>query len=269
MTNDPSTVAVITGASEGIGRALALALADARHYDALVVSARNAERLDALARELAERGQTTLSVPCDVTREADCEALITRTVERFGGLDTLFNNAGMTMWAEFESVRDTDVFRRVMDVNYYGVLYCTRAALPHIKARRGRLVLVASVAGMTGVPTRSGYAASKHAAIGLYESLRIELAPTGVSVTIVAPDFVVSQIHRRALKGDGTPLRDTPMKEGKIMSSERCAELIVQAAQARERLRITSARGRLGRFLRLIAPGLVDRIAARAIESGR
>jgi short-subunit dehydrogenase len=130
-------------------------------------------------------------------------------------------------------------------------------------------VAVSSLAGLTGVPTRTGYAASKHAVFGFFDSLRIELAGTGVTVTLVAPDFVVSEIHRRAAGPDGKPLGESPMQESRIMTAERCAEHIVDAMQRRQRLRILSLRGRVGRFVRLIAPGLIDAIAARAVRLGR
>ena len=145
----------------------------------------------------------------------------------------------------------------------------TAAALPHLRASRGLLVAVASIAGLTGVPERTGYAASKHAMVGFFESLRIELQGTGVDVTIVAPDFVVSQIHRRAIGPDGHALGQTPMQEARIMTAEECARLIVPAMSRRQRLLITSARGRLVRWARLLVPRRVDRLAARAIREHR
>lgn len=267
MTNDSPCVALITGASEGIGRALALHLATHGEYSGIVITARSEARLASLAEAIRATGCDVLSVATDITDAAACTALVRQTLAHFGRLDTLFNNAGATMWAPF---RDTDleVFGRVMAVNYFGVLNCTHAALDALIANRGRLVLVASVAGLTGVPSRTGYAASKHAAIGLFESLRIELEETGVSVTIVAPDFVVSNIHRRAMTADGSALGETPMRENKIMSAQRCAQLIAEAAHRRQRLLVTSWRGRIGRYVRLIAPRLIDRIAARAIDKG-
>jgi short-subunit dehydrogenase len=131
------------------------------------------------------------------------------------------------------------------------------------------IVAVASLAGLTGVPSRTGYAASKHAMVGFYDSLRIELRGSGVDISVIAPDFVVSQIHRRALKGDGEAMGDTPMQEARIMTAEQCARLIVDAMSRRRRLLITSLRGKLGRWLKLIAPGVIDRIAERAIRLRR
>ncbi len=173
------------------------------------------------------------------------------------------------MWAEFSEVSDLLVFREIMDINYLGAVYCTHFALPYLLESRGLIVAVASLAGLTGVPSRTGYAASKHAMVGFFESLRIELRGTGVDVSIIAPDFVVSQIHRRALKGDGEIMGETPMQEASIMSAEDCAALIAGAMGKRQRLLITSARGKMGRWLKLIAPGLIDRIAERAIRLRR
>jgi short-subunit dehydrogenase len=258
---------LITGASEGIGRALALALAPERPR--LALNARNAARLEQAVGECAGRGAEVLALPGDVSRQEDCADMVARTLAHFGALDVLVNNAGITMWSRFDAVSDLGVFARLLATNYLGAVYLTAAALPALKAARGLIVAVASLAGLTGVPERTGYAASKHAMVGFFDSLRIELAGSGVDVTIVAPDFVASQIHRRAMGPDGAPLGVTPMQEARIMSAEECARLMVAALRRRDRLLITSARGRLGRWARLIAPAAVDRIAARAIRERR
>jgi short-subunit dehydrogenase len=257
-------VVIITGASEGIGRALALALAG--QGARLALAARSQARLESLAQECGALGAQVLIVPTDVTVRSECERLVARTVERYGRLDTLVANAGATMWTRLDELEDMSVLERLMAVNFFGAAYCTKAALAHLKATRGRLVAIASVAGLTGVPARSGYCATKHAMVGFFDSLRIELAEDGVSVTVIAPDFVVSQIHRRAIGSDGRPLGESPMQESRIMTAEECARLIVRAAARRQRLLITSVRGRLGRWLKLVWPSLIDRIAKRAIE---
>jgi NAD(P)-dependent dehydrogenase (short-subunit alcohol dehydrogenase family) len=254
---------VVTGASEGIGRALCLALAT--RGVRLVIAARDSARLEELATLCAERGGECLAVPTDVADEPACRLLIERTLAAYGRLDVLVNNAGITMWARFDTIDDDSILENVMRVNFFGAVWLTRYALPHLKTTHGRLVAIASVAGLTGVPERSMYAASKHAMIGFFESLRIELAPQGVTVTIVAPDFVATQIHRRALRADGSPAGTSPMREARIISAAACARRIVLAIDRRERLVVTSARGRLGRWMRLVWPALVDRIAARAI----
>jgi short-subunit dehydrogenase len=258
---------LITGASEGIGRALALALAAERAR--LALNARNEARLTEAVRECAARGAEALALPADVSRQEDCTAMVRRAVAHFGRLDVLINNAGVTMWSRFDALSDLGEFTRLLATNYLGAVYATAAALPALKDARGLIVAVASIAGLTGVPERTGYAASKHAMVGFFESLRIELAGSGVDVTIVAPDFVVSEIHRRAVGPDGRPLGITPMRVSHIMSAEECARLIVAAMRRRDRLLITSARGRFGRWARLIAPAIVDRIAARAIRERR
>jgi len=153
-----------------------------------------------------------------------------------------------------------------MDVNYFAPVRLTALALPHLKASKGLLVAVASLAGITGVPERSGYAASKHAMIGFFDSLRIELAGSGVDVTVVAPDFVVTEIHKRAIGPDGEPLGESPMKQDRIMTADACAARIARAIERRERQVLMSLRGKFGRWLKLLAPGVIDRIAAKAIR---
>ena len=267
MTKFAGRTVLITGASDGIGRALALALA--AQGAQLALNARDQTRLAAVACECAALGAAALALPGDVSGRETCAQLVARTVERFGALDALVNNAGVTMWSRFDAVRNFTVFERLMAINYLGAVYVTAAALPHLRAARGLIVAVASIAGLTGVPERTAYAASKHAMIGFFESLRIELTGSGVAVTIVAPDFVVSALHRRALGPDGAPLGASPMQESHIMSAAECARLIMRAMERRQRLLITSARGRFGRWGRLIAPSLVDRLAARAIRERR
>src|ERR1700733_7099646 len=255
---------LITGASAGIGRSLALQLAQQQAQ--LALSGRDQEHLAQVARDCTARGAPTLSLAADVSVREDCTRLVAQTVARFGRIDVLVNNAGFTMWSRLDTVTDLAVYAQLLAVNYLGAVYTTAAALPHLKASRGLIVAIASIAGLTGVPERTGYAASKHALVGFFESLRIELADSGVDVTIVAPDFVVSQIHRRASGADGRPLGQTPMQEGRIMSAARCAQLAAGAMRRRQRLLITSARGRLGRWARLIVPRLVDASAVRAIR---
>ena len=258
---------IVTGASSGIGRALCLALADQRAH--LVLSGRDEVRLEQAAEACRARGAEALSVRADVTVPAQCQILVARAVERFGGVDVLVNNAGIGMIALFDEVRDLSVFESVMRVNYLGAVYATWHALPELKRSRGQIVAVASLAGLNGVPYRTGYSASKHAMIGFFDSLRIELRDTGVSVTVVAPDFVLSEIQKRAFGPDGKPLGRSPLQEDKIMTAERCAAEIVRAMEKRQRLMLGSLRGRLGRWVRLVAPGFIDRVALRAAREGK
>ena len=264
MQSFEGKVVVVTGASEGIGRALALELARARTR--LVLSARNAQRLASLADECRALGGSALVVPADASRREDCEALADAALAHFGAIDMLVLNAGSTMWSRLDALEDVDLLERLMRTNYLGAAWLTRHALPALAASRGRIVAISSIAGLAGVPTRTGYAASKHAMFGFFDSLRIELADRGVSVTVIAPDFVRSEIHRRAIGPDGKPLGASPMIEKKIMTAESCARIIVEAALKRRRLVITSLRGRAMRWLKLLVPGLVDRLAARAIR---
>ena len=258
---------VLTGASAGIGHALARAVAPQKPR--LVLAARDEARLHAVAEECRALGAEALVARTDVGVAEECRTLIERTLARFDRVDALVLNAGMSMWARFDEVDDLSIYERLMRVNYLGCVWLAHAALPELKRARGQIVAVASLAGLTGVPTRTGYAASKHALIGFCDSLRIELQDDGVDVTVVAPDFVVSEIHRRSLGPDGQPRGDSPMQESRIMTTEDCAEMILRAMEGRKRMVIGSMRGHFGRWARLVAPGVVDRIARRAIEKGR
>lgn len=258
---------IVTGASSGIGRAICLELS--RERPNLVLTARDTLRLEEVAAECCAKGAEPLVVATDVASEEACRNLIERTVERFGGLDVLVANAGRTMWARLDEMKDLSLYEELMRTNYLGAVYPTFYALPHLKKSRGRIVVVSSVAGLTGVPERTGYSASKHALFGFFESLRIELQGTGVTVTMVAPDFVRSEIHRRAIGPDGRALGKSPMQESSIMSTEECARQIAAAMGERRRMLVMSLRGRLGRFVRLLLPGLIDKVALKAVREGR
>ncbi|WP_425557390.1 SDR family oxidoreductase [Ferrimonas pelagia] len=253
-------VVILTGASEGIGRALAQQLSG--QGAKLVIAARDQARLTSLAEALPGEA---LVCPCDVAKASQCQSVIDAALAHFGRIDVLICNAGMTMWSRFDALQQSDVLQRLMQVNYLGAVFMTQAALPALKQSRGHLVAVASVAGLTGVPERSGYAASKHAVVGFFESLRIELLGSGVDVTQLCPDFVLTETHRRAIGADGQPLGDSPMQEGKIMTAQKCAVLMHRAIERRQRLWLGSWRARLGRWVKLLAPGWIDRITARAI----
>jgi short-subunit dehydrogenase len=261
-----SKVIVLTGASSGIGRALALALAAQRSR--LVLAARDEERLLEVERACRAAGAETLVVPTDVGSHEQSQRLVSRTLAHFGAIDVLVANAGIGMIANFEDVEDPLIFERIMRVNYLGAVYPTYYALSALKSSRGQIVVVSSLAGLTGVPSRTGYAASKHAVFGFFDSLRIELRGTGISVTIVAPDFVVSEIHERAAGPDGKPLGRSLPGQG-FMTAEVCAAQIVKAMTAKKRTLVMSFRGKAGRFVRLVAPGLIDSIALRAVTRNR
>jgi short-subunit dehydrogenase len=260
-------VVVVTGASQGIGKALCLELATQRPR--LVLAARDARALEAVAAECRARGAATFVVPTDVGDEVACRALVEKAVERFGGVDVLVNNAGMGMLARFEDVSDLSLYERLMRVNYLGSVYPTFYALPHLERSRGQIVAVSSLAGLNGVPMRTAYAATKHAQMGFFDSLRIELRDAGVSVTVIAPYFVQSEIRRRSPGPDGRTVEASPVKEAEIMSAEECARLMVRAMEKRQRMLVMSFKGKLGRWAKLIAPALVDRMAAGMVRKGK
>ncbi|MGD2027992.1 MAG: SDR family oxidoreductase [Anaerolineales bacterium] len=258
---------ILTGASVGIGRELAFQLAD--QGAKLVLAARNQDQLEEVAHICQARGGQALAVPTDVADQDQVENLIRQAAEAFGRIDTLINNAGVSMWTYFEEIENPAVLEDIMQTNYMGSVYCTYYALPFLKQTKGRLVAISSLAGKTGVPTRSGYAASKHAIVGFFDTLRIELAKDGVSVTIIYPGFVLTEIRKRAFTGDGQPLGKEPIQEKGALTAEECARRIVPAMAARKRELIMTPRGKIGQWLKLIAPRLVDQIARNAIEKGR
>jgi len=259
-------VVILTGASSGIGREMAYQLAGQGAW--LTLAARDLGRLEQVSDRCRETGARTLVVETDVAEQDQCQRLVSRTIETFGRIDTLINNAGITMWSLFEDMQTLAPFERIMQVNYFGGLYCTYYALPYLKQQRGRLVAIASLAGKTGVPIRSGYAASKHALVGLFDSLRIELTSSSVSVTLVFPDFVATETRQRAFGSDGKPLGESPVQEDKVMSASECAHQALRGIARRQR-QIMMGRGKLLQFLLPFIPGLIDRMAAQAIERGR
>lgn len=262
-------VVVLTGASAGIGREMALQLA--RQGALLALAARDAARLEEAADACRALGASAVAVPTDVGDEGQCARLVARAGEAYGRIDTLICNAGIGMWARFDEVTDLGIFERIMRVNYLGAVYCVAHALPYLKRTRGRIVGIGSLTARTGVPTRSGYAASKHALTGFLESIRIELEEEGVSVTIVQPGFVATEIRERALGADGTPLGrgNSPVREHEVMRADECARLTLEAAAKRKREVVMTSRAQLGRWLKLLAPALVDRMAARAVARGK
>jgi NAD(P)-dependent dehydrogenase (short-subunit alcohol dehydrogenase family) len=262
-------VVIVTGASSGIGAALVHQLCAAGAN--VVLAARTVPKLEALAAGCPCRGDgEALAVPTDVSERDQCRALVEAAVGAFGRIDVLINNAAAGMWARFDELQDLDIIERIMRVNYLGSVYCTAYALPHLKAAGGRIGVVNSLAGKTGVPSRTGYAASKHALCGFFDSLRIELAESGVSVTTVYPGFVATGFHERIVGPDGEPLgKDHPVDYRRAASSGEVAAAVLRALAGRRREVVLTARGRVGQFVRLIAPRLIDRIALRAIETGR
>ncbi len=256
---------VITGASAGIGEELAVELAGRGAN--LVLAARSEEALTRVKQRCEQAGGRAITVGTDVADPEACRRMVERAVEAFGGIDILVNNAGISMWARFEEITDLTLFDRVMRVNYLGSVYCTHYALPHIKARKGLLVAISSLTGKTGVPTRTGYAASKHAMQGFFDSLRIELLGTGVDVLVVSPGFVATDIRARAFGPNGQPLQESRRDESRdTMDVKTCVAQITRAIDHRDREVVMTARAKVGLFLKLVAPRLVDRIALRTVR---
>jgi short-subunit dehydrogenase len=257
-------VTVITGASFGIGRELALQLADQGAW--LSLAARSTEKLAETAALCQQRGGRAITVPTDVAVQSSCRDLIECTVQEYGRIDTLINNAGIGMGTRFDEMNDLAVWEKVFQVNFFGTLYCTFYALPYLKKTRGRLVGVNSGRGLYASPTADAYGPSKHAMVGFFNSLRLELAGSGVSVTLVYPEWVSTGITSRALRADGTVMGELSLHEKDAMSVETCARRILLAAEKRKREDVMVFRMRLGLWLKLIAPGYVDRIVSKVME---
>ncbi|CUI03403.1 SDR family oxidoreductase [Massilia antarctica] len=260
-------VIVITGSSDGIGAEMARQLAARGGAKvALVLAARNGAMLDAVAGQCQSLGAQTLCVPTDVSMQAECIALIEAAVARFGRIDALINNAGRSAHARFEDVQDLGWYEDLMRVNLWGSVWCTHAALAHLKAAHGSIVAVSSLSGLVGVPGRSAYAATKFAMAGFFEVLRAELKDAGVSVTTAYPGVVATQIRHHGYNAAGGQLGKSLLKEEGAMSVEECARLIVDGMDGRQREVVMTAKGKLGRFLKLIAPGMVERMALAAVK---
>jgi len=260
-------VIVITGASDGIGAEMARQWAQREGGKAvLVLAARSVDKLEQVAAECRQRGATVRARPCDVAEQRDCRALIDAASAEFGRIDILVNNAGMSAHALFEQVDDLAWYERLMRVNHWGSVWCTHAALPHLKASRGRIVAVSSLAGLIGVPGRTAYSGTKFAMTGFFEALRVELAPAGVSVTIAYPGVVATQIRYRGFNAKGEAAGKSGLEERGAMSVEACARLIIEGTEQRRRDIVMTAKGRLGRWLKLLAPGVVDRMALKALK---
>jgi len=261
------SVVIITGASDGIGAEIARQLAQAQGSALqLVLAARNWQKLEAVANDCRQHGAMVVVRPTDVGKEADCRALVADAVARFGSIDTLINNAGMSGHALLEDVPDLSWYEDLMRVNLWGSVWCTHAALPHLKASRGRIVAVSSLAGIVALPGRTAYSTTKFAMNGFFEALRIEMAPHGVSVTVAYPGVVATDIRLRGYNAQGLPAGQSKLDEADAMPVDTCARLILAAVDQRKREVVMSAKGLLARWLKLIAPGLVDRMALQAIK---
>jgi short-subunit dehydrogenase len=249
-------VVIITGASSGIGRALARLFASAGSK--VAVAARRLDRLNELEEEFGS--ENLLVVKTDVCREEDCRNLIERTVEKFGGIDILINNAGVSLRASFLNC-ELSVLHQIMDVNFWGTVYCTKYALPYLLTGKGSLVGIVSVLGYYGAPGRSGYSASKFAVRGLLDSIRVENRSKKLHVLSVSPGLVNSEVRISTLLYDGTVQGKSPRVKKNMMSAEKCALLIYRGIKRRKQSLILSlAEGKIAIFLSKWCLPLVDRI---------
>lgn len=248
-------VIAITGGSDGIGKALveyfikkgAKVATCARNYDKLY--------------ELQIKYSDTLlhTITCDLSKESDCKRFIESTVKSLGGIDIIINNAGMSMRGLFNDT-DPDVIKKLMDLNFFGALYCTKYALPFILERGGSVVGVSSIAGYRGLPGRTGYSASKFALQGWLEALRTELLDTGVNVMWVCPGFTSSNIRNAALTASGENQGESPLDESKLMSAEECAVHIAKAIEKRKRTLVLTGTGKQTVFLNRFFPAWADKL---------
>lgn len=247
---------IITGASSGIGKSCAEEFA--KRGANLALGARQYVTLCEIAQELEKRYNIkAIAVQCDVSKEADCKELISQATVTFIHLDVLINNAGISMRALFNNV-DLNVLRNLMEVNFWGAVYCTKYALPELLKNNGSVVGVSSIAGYRGLPGRTGYSASKFALNGFLEALRLENLKTGLHVMIASPGFTASNIRYSALIKDGSVQGDTSMEEGKMMSSETVAVIIADGVEKRKRSLVMTRQGKLTVFLSKVFPAFLD-----------
>jgi len=250
-------VVIITGASSGIGKALAEKFGEL--HANLVLAARNTAALELMVQEFENTNVSYLIVKTDVSKESDCKNLIDQTIIKFGRIDILINNAGISMRALFENT-DLSVIKQLMDVNFWGTVHCTKYALPYLLQEKGSLVGISSIAGYKGLPGRSGYSASKFAIQGFLEVLRIENMKKGLHVLIACPGFTASNIRNSALDGGGLQQGESPRNEAKMMTSEEVAERIIGAVQKKKTSLIMTTEGKMTVFLNKFFPKMMDRL---------
>ena len=255
---------LITGASSGIGKAIATEAAKVSANVAL--AARSTDKLLQLQTELASYGGNIIAIPTDVTKEEDCKNFITQSIQKLGGIDILINNAGISMRAPFEETK-VEVLQEIMDVNYWGAVYCTQAALPELLKNKGSLVAVSSVTGFKGLPGRTGYASSKFAMNGLFESLRMEYMGRGLHTLIACPGFTASNIRYNARKADGSAQADTPGDESKMDDPIDVARDILQAIRDRKDFMLQNKQGKLIYWMNKFFPSYVEKKIHKVIAA--
>lgn len=257
-------VVIVTGASAGIGKSLALLLAG--QGAKVAIAARRADRLEQIAESCRMFCGEVLVVPTDVSDEAQCKALVEKTILTFGRLDMLINNAGLAVSALLREYVDLRLFHQVIDVNFYGAVNCTYYALPYLMQSKGRIVTVSSLGGKGGIPYNTSYTASKYALHGFYDSLRMEMQPHGISISVICPYWVITEFHEALLDKTGVPRgkQGRALYTKKRMNAERCAEIILEAAYQR-RHELLMGPGGLLVWLKLIAPNFLDRLTIKMI----
>ena len=249
-------VVVITGASSGIGLALALQALEEGAF--VAVCARNCSALSQTYSHFIEKG-SLLVMSVDVSKEIACKQFIEAIQTKWGSIDVLINNAGISMRSLFADT-DLKVLEELMNINFWGTVYCTKYALNSIKASKGVIVGISSIAGYRGLPGRTGYSASKFAMQGFMESLKTELLHSGVHVMWVSPGFTASNIRNVSRLGDGSVQGETPLEESKLMSAATCAALIYKAIEKRKRVLIIGALGKLTVWLNKLLPSIADKM---------
>ncbi|RZJ58398.1 MAG: SDR family oxidoreductase [Hymenobacter sp.] len=250
-------VVLITGGTSGIGRACAIEFG--RAGARIIITGRDADKLAAMSTELQAATIEHRTVQADVGEVLAATRAVVEAIIAFGRLDVLINNAGLSMRAKFAEV-DVKVLEQLMQTNFFGTVYTTKAALPYLVESKGTIVGISSIAGFRGLPGRTGYSASKFAMNGFLEALRTELLPQGVNVLTVAPGFTASNIRQAALLADGHAQNDTPRDEGKMMTSEEVAYHLRKAVEQRRRTLVLTGQGKLTVFLNKWLPGLTDKL---------
>ncbi|WP_347160155.1 SDR family oxidoreductase [Pontibacter chitinilyticus] len=250
-------VVIVTGGTSGIGKALAFAFGKAGAKVAF--SGRKLQGLEETSAELTAAGIDNLPIQADVSQEEECRRMVQETVSKYGQLDVLINNAGISMRALFEDV-DLEVLRKVMDINFWGTVYSTKFALPYIQQAKGSVIGISSVAGYRGLPARTGYSASKFAMHGFLETLRTELLHSGVHVLLACPGFTASNIRNVALSANGQQQGETPREEEKMMSAEEVANRILHATIKRKRDLLMTTQGKMAVWVNKLFPSLADKL---------
>tara|TARA_B110000971_G_scaffold7504_1_gene7285 strand:+ start:1410 stop:2213 length:804 start_codon:yes stop_codon:yes gene_type:complete len=255
---------IVTGASSGIGKATAIKFAQKGAN--IVLAARSEEKLVRISKEILKYGVEVLVVPTDVSIEMECKMLMEKAIQKFGKIDVLVNNAGISMRAAFAEI-DLKVLKKVMDVNFWGTVYCTRYAMDSLLKNKGSVVGVSSIAGYKGLPGRTGYSSSKFAMHGFLEALRIENLKKGIHVLLACPGFTASNIRNTALAFDGTAQGETPRDEQKMMQPEEVALAIVKAVEKRKDRITLTTNGKLTVFLNKFFPKWVDRLVYKHMSN--